>query len=217
MNRNLKDFLITSAAIIAGLGLIVSLTYMPEPTKPKVKEAFLETTVTIEATATIEETITVSRGVTRTPEPTPTPKPASTIVTTKPHVTKVEAVDRLNRALAGSPMAGYEDTFYEYANKFNLDWRLSAGIAKIESGYGRQTPGGFNAWGMTCGCSTYRIGCGTVQGISWDRYPNWGTAILAHNDYIFRKWGSNAGPYNMRGYATSPTWPSKVNSAMNSI
>jgi len=65
MNRNLKDFLITSASIIAGFGLIISLTYTKEPTK--VKDAFLETTITIEST--IEETITVSRGVTRTTEP----------------------------------------------------------------------------------------------------------------------------------------------------
>lgn len=86
MNKNLKDFLIQSAAIIAGLALIVSITQTRKPTPPEVKPAFLETTITVESTTTIEETITVTRGTARSPEPPSHihPKPAPTIATSEP-------------------------------------------------------------------------------------------------------------------------------------
>lgn len=121
-------------------------------------------------------------------------------------------IDNLNRFLAGSPMAGLGEVFYNEAKKHGIDPRLSPAIARIESGLGSATPGGFNAYGMTAG---------TVPGHprrgGWQAFYSWEDAIACHIAFIKSKWGTGAGPFNMKGYATSPAWPAKVNSAMSMI
>ena len=47
-----------------------------------------------------------------------------------------------------SPLAGEAETFVAQADKYNLDWKLVAAIAGVESTFGKQIPtGSYNGWG----------------------------------------------------------------------
>ena len=47
-----------------------------------------------------------------------------------------------------SPLAGEAETFVAEADKYNLDWKLVAAIAGVESTFGKQIPtGSYNGWG----------------------------------------------------------------------
>ena len=118
----------------------------------------------------------------------------------------------LDAYLAGSPMAGKGKVFYEAAAANGLDPRLSVGIAKTESGLGRATPGGYNAYGMTAGTAP---GHGRIG--NWQAFASWEDAIWSNNTFIHSHWGSGAGPYNMRGYASSGTWSAHVAGVMGAI
>lgn len=118
----------------------------------------------------------------------------------------------LDAYLAGSPMAGKGKTFYEAATANGLDPRLSIGIAKTESGLGRAIPGGFNAYGMTAGTAP---GHGRIG--NWQAFASWDDAIWSNNTFIRGHWGPGAGPYNMRGYASSGTWSAHVAGVMGAI
>ncbi len=121
-------------------------------------------------------------------------------------------IDNINKFLGGSPMAGRGEVFYKEARKQGIDPRLSPAIARVESGLGAATPGGYNAYGMTAGTVP-----GHPRNGSWQAFYSWDDAITGHIGYINRMWGPSAGPFNMKGYATSPTWPTKVNGAMSMI
>ncbi len=121
-------------------------------------------------------------------------------------------IDNINRFLSGSPMAGRGEVFYKEARKQGIDPRLSPSIARVESGLGAATPGGFNAYGMTAGTVP-----GHPRNGVWQAFSSWDDAITCHIAYIKRMWGPTAGPFNMKGYATSPTWPTKVSGAMSMI
>lgn len=56
-------------------------------------------------------------------------------------------VDRLNSYLAGSPLAGYGETFYNAACEYGVDPRLVAAISTVESGKGAHCFRSHNAWG----------------------------------------------------------------------
>lgn len=118
----------------------------------------------------------------------------------------------LDAYLAGSPMAGQGKAFYEAAAANGLDPRLSVAIAKTESGLGRAIPGGYNAYGMTAGTAP---GHGRIG--NWQAFASWEDAIWSNNTFIRSHWGSGAGPYNMRGYASSSTWSQHIAGAMSAI
>jgi hypothetical protein len=47
-----------------------------------------------------------------------------------------------------SPLASEADTFVAQADKYNLDWKLVAAIAGVESTFGKEIPAGsYNGWG----------------------------------------------------------------------
>lgn len=121
-------------------------------------------------------------------------------------------INNINKFLSGSSMAGKGEVFYREAKKQGIDPRLSPSIARVESGLGSATPGGYNAYGMTAGTVP-----GHPRNGSWQAFYSWDDAITCHIAFIKRKWGASAGPFNMKGYATSPTWPTKVNGAMSMI
>lgn len=59
-------------------------------------------------------------------------------------------VDRLRAFLASydSPLVGEAETFVAEADKYNLDWKLVAAIAGVESTFGKHIPtGSYNGWG----------------------------------------------------------------------
>lgn len=75
---------------------------------------------------------------------------AGTLAYHMPAVLPDSRVEKLRSFLLSydSPLAGEASTFISEAEKHNLDWKLVAAIAGVESTFGRQIPGGsYNAWG----------------------------------------------------------------------
>lgn len=109
-----------------------------------------------------------------------------------------------------SPLAEHADTFVKSADENNIDWRIVAAIAGLESGYGHQIPGGSNnAWGFgvygnnTRGFATWDVGIETVT-----------TAL--RTDYLGDNPETNVYQIGRR-YASSPTWGARVSSNMAQI
>jgi hypothetical protein len=79
-------------------------------------------------------------------------------------------ITRLQTFLASynSPLAGEAKTFIAQADKHNLDWKLVAAIAGVESTFGKQIPyGSYNGWG-------WGIPTGAQSGIG---FKNWSEGI----------------------------------------
>ena len=121
-------------------------------------------------------------------------------------------INSLNKFLAGSPMSGMGEIFYKTAKAKGIDPRLSPSIAKVESGLGRATPGGYNAFGMTAGTAP-----GHSRNGSWQAFGSWQEAIQRNISFIGYHWGSVKSPFRMRGYATSTVWMRHVSSVMSTI
>jgi len=121
--------------------------------------------------------------------------------------------NRINNYLAGSPMAGMGQVFYNAAVANGIDPCLSPAIAKKESSLGRRIPGGFNAFGMTAG---------TVPGHGrigrWQTFSSWQDAIESNISFIHKHWGAVNSPYQMNGYCSpNQPWMGDVQSIMNGI
>lgn len=101
-----------------------------------------------------------------------------------------------------SPLQYQAQDFVDAADKYNLDWRLVASIAGVESTFGRFIPGGFNAWGwgvygdQALGFSSWRDGIFTVSEGLRKGYFDKGLT----DPYLIN-----------RAYAASPVWGYKVN------
>lgn len=100
-----------------------------------------------------------------------------------------------------SPLQYHAQDFIDAANSFGLDWRMMPAIAGVESTFGKQIPGGFNAWGWG------------VYGNQAIYFDSWREGIFTiakglKENYI------NKGltePYSInRAYAASPHWGWKV-------
>ena len=93
-------------------------------------------------------------------------------------------VERLRAFLASydSPLADDAETFVAEADKNNLDWKLVAAIAGVESTFGKQIPAGsYNGWG-------WGVFTGAADGV---HFKNWadGIAQVSHGlrkNYIDR-------------------------------
>lgn len=107
-----------------------------------------------------------------------------------------------------SPLENHAQDFIDASNAYNLDWKLVAAIAGVESTFGKHIPGGFNAWGwgvygtQAIYFNSWRDGIFTVSKGLRENYLNKGL-----ND-----------PYAInRIYAASPTWGSHVTFFMAEI
>ncbi len=114
-------------------------------------------------------------------------------------------INRIDRYLASSPLAGQGRTFYLAAVDAGIEPRLSPAIAMIESGAGRANANTNNFFGRKRTASTW---------MAWSTKED---AINNQAQYISRMWGKASNPYQMRGYATSPVWKGKVASEMARI
>jgi len=107
-----------------------------------------------------------------------------------------------------SPMTGASDDFVRYADQYNLDWRLVAAIAGLESSFGKRIPyNSYNAWGWAvytgksygANFESWSHGIATVsQGLRKNYYDDGLTTLEAIG----------------RRYAASPTWAVRVGSIM---
>lgn len=109
-----------------------------------------------------------------------------------------------------SPLAEHVDTFVKEADANNLDWKLVAAIAGLESGYGIQIPGGsYNGWGFG------------IYGNHTRAFANWDDGISTvstalRTDYLGNNPETNVYQIGAR-YAASPTWAARVTNNMYQI
>ena len=107
-----------------------------------------------------------------------------------------------------SPLQYHAQDFIDASRAYNLDWKLLPAIAGVESTFGKQIPGGYNAWGWG------------VYGNQAIYFSSWGEAILTvaaglRKNYLDK---GLTEPYSMnRVYATSPNWGGKVTYFMNHL
>ncbi len=107
-----------------------------------------------------------------------------------------------------SPMQLHAQDFIDAAKTYNLDWKMLPAIAGVESTFGKQIPGGYNAYG-------------------WGVYGNQAIYFTSWTDGIYtvakglRENYLNKGlkdPYSInRIYAESPNWGSRVTYFMGDL
>ncbi len=107
-----------------------------------------------------------------------------------------------------SPLQYHAQDFIDASNVYNLDWKMLPAIAGVESTFGKQIPGGFNAWGW---------GVYGTQAIYFD---SWRQAIFTIAQGLRENY-LNKGlidPYAINAvYAASPFWGGKVSYFMRDI
>ena len=114
-------------------------------------------------------------------------------------------INRIDRYLVATPLAGHGRTFYLSAVDAGIEPRLMPAIAMIESGAGRANANSNNFFGRRA-----------VRG-GWASWSTKEAAINNQGQYIAKMWGHATNPYQMKGYATSPVWKGKVASQMARI
>lgn len=107
-----------------------------------------------------------------------------------------------------SPMQYHTQDFVDAAREYNLDWKLLPSIAGVESTFGKNIPGGYNAYGWGI------YGTNRLYFKSW-RDGMFTVAKGLRENYLNK--GLN-NPYQMnRVYAASPYWGGKVTYFMNDL
>lgn len=107
-----------------------------------------------------------------------------------------------------SPMQNHAQDFIDAARLYNLDWKMLPAIAGVESTFGKQIPGGYNAYGW---------GVYGTQAIYFDSWTD-GIFTVAKG---LRENYLNKGlddPFSInRIYAASPFWGSGVTYFMQEL
>lgn len=107
-----------------------------------------------------------------------------------------------------SPLQYSAQDFIDASREYNLDWRLVAAIAGVESTFGKAILGGYNAWGWG------------VYGNQAIYFRSWKEGIFVISEGLKKGYvdkGLN-NPYSMnRLYAASPAWGGKVSYFMKDL
>lgn len=107
-----------------------------------------------------------------------------------------------------SPLQYHAQDFIDAANQYGLDWKMLPAIAGVESTFGKQIPGGYNAWGWG------------VYGNQAIYFKSWKEAIFEvakglRENYLDK---GLQDPYAInRVYAASPSWGWKVHFFMKDL
>ena len=109
-----------------------------------------------------------------------------------------------------SPLSQSAETFVTSADENQLDWRLLASIAGLESGFGIHIPyNSYNGWGWG------------IYGDNVIRFSSWDEAIITISKALRERYLRDieySDPYIIGPpYAASPTWAQRVTFFMNSI
>lgn len=114
-----------------------------------------------------------------------------------------EIISRLNRGLAGTPMAGLGAAYEASGRRHGVSPYLLAAVAGTESSFGAAACGSFNAWGL-----------GNCEGSSWvPVFGSWPDAIDWYAAYLRRVWPSARTTYDFThpNYAACPAcWGRKT-------
>lgn len=102
-----------------------------------------------------------------------------------------------------SPLAGNAEDFVKYADKYQLDWKLVASIAGLESTFGKHIPyNSYNGWGWG------------VYGDNVIRFASWSEGIETISKGLRERYLKDkieSDPYFIGPtYAASPTWAERV-------
>ncbi|MCL5784148.1 MAG: hypothetical protein M1142_02220 [Patescibacteria group bacterium] len=131
-------------------------------------------------------------------------------------VTQIEAkkIDKQAEILSSylaefdSPLQYHAQDFIDASNTYKLDWKLLPAIAGVESTFGKQIPGGFNAWGWG------------VYGTQAIYFNSWRDGIFTiakglRENYLDKGFTD---PYSInRIYAASPYWGGRVSYFMQDL
>lgn len=101
-----------------------------------------------------------------------------------------------------SPLQYHAQDFIEAADTYGVDWKLVPAISGVESTFGKQIPGGYNAWGWAIYNPNSRFG-----------FKSWNDGIYTVTQGLKENYINDGltDPYKMnRRYAASPTWGAKV-------
>ncbi|MCL4353406.1 hypothetical protein M1615_02970 [Patescibacteria group bacterium] len=109
-----------------------------------------------------------------------------------------------------SPLAKNAQDFIYYADEYNLDWRLVAAIAGVESTFGKSIPpSSYNGWGWG------------VYGDNVIRFSSWKEGIQTVSAGLRQRYMDKWGGQNIYQigsmYASSPVWASHVLYYLNDI
>ena len=109
-----------------------------------------------------------------------------------------------------SPLSGEAESFIKNADKYNLDWRLVASIAGLESTFGKHIPyNSYNGWGWG------------VYGDNVIRFNSWSEGIETISQGLRERYLKDkleSDPYFIGPtYAASPTWAQRVSYFMEKM
>lgn len=107
-----------------------------------------------------------------------------------------------------SPLQYHAQDFIDAAETYKLDWKMLPAIAGVESTFGKQIPGGFNAWGWG------------VYGTQAIYFNSWREAIFTIAKGLKEGYLDKGlqDPYSInRVYAASPYWGSRVSFFMQDL
>ena len=110
-----------------------------------------------------------------------------------------------------SPMVGVAGHFVSEADRLEMDWKLVAAIAGVESTFGKHIPtNSYNAWG-------WGVFTGTNDGV---HFKNWADGITQVSEglrYNYMDKGATTIESVGRIYAASPRWANSVRFFINKI
>lgn len=110
-----------------------------------------------------------------------------------------DAIRRLNRGLAGSPMAGLGETLERIGRRYHISPYFMAAAAATESTLGAAACANnhMNVWGLSsCGSGWYV-----------PKWATWEQAITFYANFLTSRWPTATSTYSYRGYAAcSECW-----------
>jgi hypothetical protein len=121
-----------------------------------------------------------------------------------------KTVERLNRGLSGSPMAGTGIVLERHGRTQHVSPYFMAAVAATESSLGEAACSNnqYNVWGLaSCNGSWYV-----------PPFRSWDEAIAFYARFLSSRWPGHSTPYSFRGYAAcSDCWGRKVSEWMHSL
>lgn len=140
-------------------------------------------------------------------EPDPSAKPAFSVVAMDDRANRLKAY----LAAHDSPLENYAAHFVAEADRLNLDWKLVAAIAGVESTFGKHIPtGSYNGWG-------WGVFTGASDGIHFNGWKDGITQVSEGLRFNYVDRGAKTVDQIGRIYAASPAWGWKVKFFLNDI
>jgi len=119
------------------------------------------------------------------------------------HHTRSHNVNKLERGLAGTPMAGTGSILEQQGRRYHVSPFFMAAVAATESSLGRVpcSNNRKNVWGLASCVNSWPV----------PYFETWREAIGFYAKFLSSRWPGHSTPYSFRGYAAcSDCWARKV-------